>query len=165
MKKFILLIISVILFSCHGNRERKFENFSLSISNQNFNYNLESGVFQIPGINFLDTIKLNNVEKNKISKAFYQFHIDTLNGEKFVLPKKLIIMPDFRDIIIVKVKNIQKSKLIISNQIETESYPNNTENQIYKFNKNLIEILNENPDFKNCMNTLKSNYKNIPPSI
>ena len=165
MKKFILPIILVILFSCRESSERAFENFSLSISNRNFNYNLESGIFQIPGINFGDTVKLNKVEKNKISKAFYQFRIDTLNGEKLVLPKKLVIMPDFRNIITVKVKNIQKSKLIISNQINTKSDLSNLENGIYKFNKDLIEILDENPDFKNCMNILKSNYKNIPPSM
>ncbi|GEP52708.1 hypothetical protein FNO01nite_33800 [Flavobacterium noncentrifugens] len=165
MNKFILLITSVILFSCKGNSEKEFENFSLSISNQNFNYNLESGVFQIPAINFVDTIKLNKVEKNKISKSFYKYQIDTLNGEKLILPKKPIIMPDFRDLIIVKIKNIEKSKLIISNQIETKSDLNNIENGICKFNEDLIEILSKNPDFKDCMNILKSNYKNIPPSM
>ena len=154
-----------MLFSCRENSEKTFENFSLSISNQDFNYNLESGIFQIPGINFVDTIKLNKVEKNKISKVFYQFHIDTLNGEKFILPKKHIIMPDFRNVIIIKVKNIQTSKLIISNQIETKSDLNNIENGIYNFNKDLIEILDNNPDFKNCMNILNSNYKNIPPAM
>ena len=165
MKKFILIIASIILFSCKGNSEKEFENFTLLISNQNFNYNLESGVFQIAAINFIDTITLSKVEKNKISKSFYKYKIDTLSGEKLIVSKKPTTMPDYRNLIIVKLKNTEKSKLIISNQIETQSDLNKMENGIFKFNKELIDILNNNPDFKDCMKILKSNYKNIPSSM
>jgi len=165
MTKLSLSIIAIFFFSCKGNLKKDLGDFSLSLSNQNFNYDLENGVLKIPGIDLSDTIKLSQVQKKEIAMAFYKFHIDKLNGKKFIVSKNLKIMPDFNDVFMIRFKNIEKSELNISNQIKNTGDLNNTEIEILNFKKQFLEILNENIDFKNCMNTLKSNYKNLPPAM
>ena len=63
------------------------------------------------------------------------------------------------------IENYQKSKLNISDQVNEESEINKAEYNIFKFNEKLFEILNENADYKNCMDTLEVAIKKLPPLL
>ena len=170
MKQFLyLLIFSLCFFSCEKKQVSKlengvFENYNLSISTLYYNYDLKSGEFIIRGYAFVDNISLTKTQKNKIAKAFFQFNIDTLKGEKNVL-LEIPIMPDSRKEIKINIENYQKSKLNISDQVNEESELNKAEYNIFKFNEKLFEILNENADYKNCMDTLEVAIKKLPPLL
>ena len=163
MKIPILLIILTIVFSCHEKKDDS--SYLLAISDNYYTCDLKTGIFRIAVINFMDTVHLTEIQKNKIDDAFYKFHIDTLTGEKKVLPKKIMIMPDFGNKININAGNGKKSVLYISNQLSNEHELSEVEHNIFEFKENLLEILNENSDYKSCMDTLKSNYKKLPPEL
>ena len=172
MKKTCLLffiILSLASVSCEKKQTPKkhiesFNDYTLLISTFYYDYNLQSGEFKIKGYNFSDTIALSKFQKERIEIIFFKYDIYSLKGEKSVLPEKNVIMPDPRNEIIIKVKDFQKSKLIISDQYQLSEY-NHIGNNIFKFNKELFEILNKNNHYKNCMDTLKIVQKKLPPTL
>ncbi len=167
MKNLLLLFICGLTFySCNNNKVinecEHFKNYNLLISTYYYNYNLNSGEFRIQGYKFVDTIILSKAEKNRIAKLFFQLNIDTLNGEK--IPSELLIMPDAHDEIVVKLNDHEKAKLLVPNKYQF-SKSDKAEQNVFKFDKKLFEILNKNARFKKCMDTLQVAIKEFPPLL
>ena len=161
-----LLILTLFWFCADktsNSVKQDIKSFSLTLSNQSFTFDLASGEFQIPAINFRDTIILTSAEKEQIAESFFQERIDTLRGIKYIVPKHNVTMPDSRNIIKTSLKEKHLSELYISTQIKDTFDLSQNENNIYKFHQRLIIVLKANPNYQKCLDTLVKNYKRIPP--
>ena len=167
MKQFLCLLICLVIISCEKKKvsNDNFKDYNIDISTDYYDYNLKSGEFKIRGYEFIDTVSLTKIQLAKIEKIFYELHIDTLNGNKNVFPNQAAIMPDSRYKIKISINNNQKSKLLISGQLNDETKLNKVESNVFKFNKKLFDVLNENKDFKNCLDTLKKVEYKLPPLL
>jgi hypothetical protein len=153
MKNIFLASFIFFLVSC----SRKVENYDLYISNVNYQLNTKTGEFKINWYrNYKDIVRFSTNEKEQINELLYKYHLDTLNGEKYVFGKEYLIMPNFNDEFTLKKNNLIKSKIYISTQVNLkESKLNKTEIDIFNFKKELFKLLKENKDFQKNMDTLK----------
>lgn len=163
MKILTLLLIAVTFYSCNKAKQDSFENYSLNISDEYYTYDLKSGIYKIEFLNFSDTISLNEDQQNEIGKLFFKFSIDTLNGTNNIYNKRTLMMPDFGDVIKVKKNSSEKASLYISGQLINNKEVREVEMDIINFKYNLFKILNKNIGYRNCMDTLRKNYKKLPP--
>jgi len=164
MKKYLSIILVLVVLSCREQRSNSCEDFSISISDQYYNYDLKTGIFKIDAINFIDTIKLNANQKDKIFKAFYKFNIDSISGKKSIFSKKHSF-PDFGDTIKINFKDIEKSSIYISGQVLNKMELDNVGTDVYEFKNNIFVVLKTNQDYKKCIDYLEANYKNLPKSL
>ncbi len=157
--KNIFLVLFIFLFVCCS---KKTENYDLYISNINYQLNIKTGEFKIDWYKkYHGNIRFSKKEKKRINELIYLYHLNTLNGEKYVYGKEYLIMPNFNDEFILKKENLIESKIYISTQVNLkESKLNKTEIDIFNFKEELFKLLKENKDFQKNMDTLKVAKKN-----
>ncbi|MBD8080834.1 hypothetical protein [Chryseobacterium caseinilyticum] len=149
------------MVTCKKSNVRKydpnhFNDYELNFSDDNFEYNLKSGKFNTLFSDFADTIILSRKETNTISKLFFEKYIDTLGGERYISDSKIITMPDFHEIVVVKKHNKQKSHTSISYLVNEESKLSASDKDIFNFKVELLKILYKNTEFKKCIDTVKA---------
>ena len=163
MKILILLTIAITFYSCNKTQKDSFENYSITLSAEYYTYDLKSGIYKIESLNFSDTIYLNEDQQHEIGELFFKFNIDTLNGTNNIYPKRTLMMPDFGDLITIKKNNSEKASLYISGQLINNKEVDKVEMDIINFKDGLFKMLNKNAGYRNCMDTLRKNYKKLPP--
>lgn len=163
MRKTVLMIILLIANSCNQPTQNLFDAYSITVSdNHYYTYNLKSGEYRIAFLDFIDTIPITENQKLNISKLFFQNHIDTLKGRIDIYPKKVIMMPDYGDLIKIETNNSERAILYISGQGTESSDLNKQETRIINFKNELFQILDTNDGYRRCMDTLKKNYNKLP---
>lgn len=134
-----------------------FKNYSFKLLNTDYEFDMQSRKFKISFYKFSDSIKLSKTEENKIANDFFETFIDTLQNDNFIRDlNKPLIMPNFGDSFYVYYKGFNKSFIKIENgeYKNTKEYSEKDKN-ILKFKKELFNVLNQNADFKRCLDTLK----------
>jgi hypothetical protein len=135
-----------------------FKNYSFKISNLDYDFDMKSRKFKISFYKFFDSIKLSKTEENKIGKIFFETFIDTLKNDNFVRDQnKPLIMPNFGDSFYIYHKGFNTSFIKLENgEYKDVKEFSRKDQDIIKFKKNLFKVLNQNPDFKRCLDTLDS---------
>lgn len=166
----LFFIVSLFIISCSKDEKKavvknnrnypidSFKNYSFNLVNTDYEFDMKSRKFKIDFYKFSDAIKLSKTEENRIAKAFFEKYIDTLKNDHIVVDEnEMMMMPSFGDSFSIYYKGSNKSFIrIINGEYKNIDYlPDNIRN-ILTFSKNLFEILNLNPDFKRCPDTLKS---------
>ncbi|MGL2962202.1 hypothetical protein ACSVH2_00100 [Flavobacterium sp. RSB2_4_14] len=158
MKKVLLILILLSFVNC----KKKTAYFNLSILNQDYNLNLQTGEYKMEWYNnYSDKIKLTQNEKEKINELIFKYHLDTLKGIKLVEDNKNSIMPYFNDVFILKEEKDTVSRIDISRQANLNSKFTKTEIDILNFRKDIFELLEENSDFRRNLDTLEVAKKKV----
>ena len=166
----ILFLVSLILTSCSNDEQKSvaitqrnypidsFKNYSFNLVNTDYEFDMKSRKFKIDFYKFSDSIKLTRTEENKIAKVFFEKFIDTLANDNIVVDQnEMMIMPNSGDSFYIYYKGFNKSfiRIVNGDYKNIDDLPDKDKN-ILTFKKNLLYILKQNPDFKRCLDTLKS---------
>lgn len=159
MKNSYWILIVFFLLNC----SKKENQYNLYISNSNYQLDIETGEFKIDWYkNYKNIINFSKSEKERINELLDKYHLETLNGEKYVYPKQNLVMPNFNDEFTLKKGSSIKCKIYISSQVNLkESKLNKSEIDIFNFKEELFKLLKKNEDFQKNMDTLEIAQKSV----